>query len=52
MNWDSWLDAKNSLIEATNGRIFVRFCGVTTPSVARDIFSLTVLSMRERPMRN
>ena len=51
MNWDSWLVPKNSLIEATTGRMLIRVCGVIASTSWVVIRSRTTRSMRARPSR-
>ena len=51
MNWESWLVPKNSLIEATTGRMLIRVCGVIASTSWVVIRSLTTRSIRARPSR-
>ena len=51
MNWDNWLVPKNSLMEATTGRMLIRPCGVMASTSWVVIRSRTTRSIRERPIR-
>src|SRR3954464_10202194 len=51
MNCESWLVPKNSLMEATTGRMLIRVCGVIASTSWVVIRSRTTRSMRERPTR-
>ena len=51
MNWDSWLVPKNSLMEATTGRMLISVCGVIASTSWVVIRSRTTRSMRARPVR-
>ena len=51
MNWDSWLVPKNSLMEATTGRMLIRVCGVIASTSWVVIRSRTTRSIRDRPTR-
>ena len=51
MNWDSCEVPKNSLIDATTGRMLIRVCGVIASTSWVVIRSRTTRSMRERPTR-
>ena len=47
MNWDSWLVPKNSLMEATTGRMLIRVCGVIASTSWVVIRSRTTRSIRQ-----
>ena len=49
MNWESWLVPKNSLMDATTGRMLIRVCGVIASTSWVVIRSLTTRSIRARP---
>ena len=51
MNCDSCEVPKNSLIEATTGRMLIRVCGVMASTSWVVIRSFTTRSMRESPIR-
>ncbi len=51
MNCESWLVPKNSLMEATTGRMLIRVCGVIASTSWVVIRSLTTRSIRARPSR-
>ena len=51
MNWESWLVPKNSLIDATTGRMLIRVCGVIASTSWVVIRSRTTRSIRARPSR-
>ncbi len=51
MNWDSWLVPKNSLMEATTGRMLIRVCGVIASTSWVVMRSRTTRSIRARPVR-
>ncbi len=51
MNCDSWLVPKNSLMEATTGRMLISVCGVIASTSCVVIRSRTTRSMRARPTR-
>ena len=51
MNCDSWLVPKNSLMEATTGRMLIRVCGVIASTSWVVIRSRTTRSIRARPVR-
>ncbi len=51
MNCESWLVPKNSLMEATTGRMLIRVCGVMASTSWVVIRSRTTRSMRDRPVR-
>ena len=46
MNWESWLEPKNSLIVATMGLMEMRSWGLIVSASFSDIRSLAILSMR------
>ena len=46
MNWDSWLEPKNSLIVATTGLMEIRSWGRMVSASFRDMRSLAMRSMR------
>ncbi len=52
MNWDSWLEPKNSLMAATTGRALISEAAVTVLGSEMVIRSLMIRSIRIRPMRN
>ena len=52
MNCESWLDPKNSLIEAATGLALMISCGIRFSASASDSRSFTALSTRTRPRRN
>ncbi len=49
MNCESWLVPKNSLIDATTGRMLIRVCGVIASTSWVVIRSRTTRSIRARP---
>ncbi len=51
MNCDSCDVPKNSLIDATTGRMLISVCGVIASTSCVVIRSLTTRSMRDRPIR-
>ncbi len=51
MNWTSWEVPKNSLMEATTGRMLIRVCGVIASTSWVVIRSRTTRSIRDRPVR-
>jgi hypothetical protein len=51
MNCDSCEVPKNSLIEATTGRMLIRVCGVIASTSCVVMRSRTTRSMRDRPIR-
>src|ERR1035438_6911403 len=51
MNCESWLVPKNSLMEATTGRMLIRVCGVIASTSWVVIRSRTTRSIRDRPVR-
>ena len=51
MNWESWEVPKNSLIEATTGRMLMRVWGVIASTSWVVMRSRTTRSIRERPTR-
>ncbi|CAM5242254.1 hypothetical protein SFUMM280S_03711 [Streptomyces fumanus] len=51
MNCESWLVPKNSLMEATTGRMLIRVCGVIASTSWVVIRSRTTRSIRARPVR-
>ena len=51
MNWESWLDPKNSLITAETGLALIRSWGISVSISLRLIRSLMAVSMRTRPIR-
>ena len=51
MNCDSWLVPKNSLMEATTGRMLISVCGVIASTSWVVMRSRTTRSMRDRPSR-
>ena len=51
MNCESWLVPKNSLMEATTGRMLIRVCGVIASTSWVVIRSRTTRSIRARPSR-
>src|SRR5437899_638266 len=52
MNWESWLDPKNSLMAATTGRALISEAPVTVAASQMVMRCLMIRSMRIRPMRN
>ena len=52
MNCESWLEPKNSLMEATIGRMLMSDCGVISSTSCVVMRSRTTRSMRARPIRN
>src|SRR5690606_29966184 len=52
MNWDSWLEPKNSFTAAATGLALIRSCGIRPSLSAMDRRSLTARSTRTRPTRN
>ena len=51
MNWDSWLEPKNSLIAATNGLGLTKDAGVRASTSETVIRSRMILSRRFSPTR-
>ena len=51
MNWESWDVPKNSLMEATTGRMLMSVWGVMASTSWVVMRSLTTRSMRDRPIR-
>ena len=51
MNWESWLVPKNSLMDATTGRMLISVCGVIASTSWVVIRSRTTRSIRDRPVR-
>jgi hypothetical protein len=51
MNWESWLVPKNSLMDATTGRMLMSVCGVMASTSWVVMRSRTTRSIRERPVR-
>ena len=51
MNWLNWLVPKNSLMEATTGRMLIRLCGVMASGSWVVMRSRTTRSSRVRPTR-
>src|SRR5690554_275009 len=52
MNWESWLEPKNSFTAAATGLALIRSCGIRPSLSAMDKRSLTARSTRTRPIRN
>jgi len=52
MNWESWLEPKNSLMAATTGRALINDAEVTVVGSLMVMRSLMIRSMRIRPIRN
>ena len=50
MNWDNWLDPKNSLIAAETGLALIKSCGPKSSASAVVNLSLTALSTRIKPI--
>ena len=51
MNWDSCDVPKNSLMEATTGRMLIRVCGVIASTSCVVIRSFTTRSILDSPIR-
>ncbi len=49
MNCESWLVPKNSLMDATTGRMLISVCGVIASTSCVVIRSLTTRSILARP---